>query len=55
MKPSIAPQQIIDSIEGNIASFAKWDDEFVWTGVYDLQEKYLKEYLTKAGYDYEQG
>lgn len=52
-KPSLAPQKLIDSIQSNTASFAEWDNDYLWTGVYDLQETYLREYLTKAGYDYD--
>ncbi len=52
-KPSVAPQELIDSIQKNTASFAKWDEDYLWAGVYDLQERYLREYLAKAGYDYD--
>jgi|SRR3989338_673102 len=53
-KPSLVPQELIDIIQKNIASFANWDENYVWTGVYDLQEEYIKEYLTKVGYEYDQ-
>ena len=52
-KPSVAPQELIDGIQRNTASFAEWDEKYLWTGVYDLQENYLRKYLTKAGYDYD--
>ena len=54
-KPSLVPQELIDSIQSNTVSFAEWDENYLWTGVYDLQEKYLREYLAKAEYDYDDG
>lgn len=54
-KPSLAPQELIDSIQSNTAPFAKWDENYLWTGVYDLQEKYIRENLTKGWYDYDDG
>lgn len=54
-KPSLVPQGLIDSIQMTTASFAKWDENYLWTGVYDLQEKYVRDYLAKLGYDYESG
>jgi hypothetical protein len=54
-KKSLVPQELIDSIQKNIPSFAAWDENYLWTGVYDLQENYLKEYLARAGYDYDDG
>ena len=54
-RPSLAPQQIIDGIQENIASFAKWEEDYLFTGVYDLQEKHVREYLRNKGYDYDKG
>lgn len=54
-KPSLVPQELIDSIQRNTASFAKWDENYLWTGVYDLQEKYIRDYMAKVGYDYDDG
>ena len=54
-KPSLVPQELIDSVQRNTASFAKWDENYLWTGIYDLQENYIREYLIKAGYDYDDG
>src|SRR3989338_6141737 len=48
LKPSLVPQKLIDSIQENTASFGSWDENYLWTGVYDLQEKYIREYLTKV-------
>ena len=36
---SLAPAVLIESIQKNISSFAQWDNEYVFTGVYDLQER----------------
>ena len=54
-KPSLVPQSLIDSIQKNINSFAEWDESYVWTGVYDLQEKYVRQDLEKWDYDYDKG
>lgn len=52
---SLAPATLIDCIQKNTSSFAEWDENHLWTGVYDLQENYVREYLTKLGYDYDYG
>lgn len=54
-KPSLAPQKLIDGIQENITDFAKWEEEYLFTGVYDLQEKHVREYLANKGYDYDKG
>lgn len=54
-KPSLAPQNLIDSIRDRIDDFAKWEEEYLFTGVYDLQEKHVREYLRNKGYDYDEG
>lgn len=52
---SLAPAKLIESISKNIPTFAEWDEEYVFTGVYDLQDKFLRKDLEKWGYDYEKG
>lgn len=52
---SLAPQKLIDAIQQSIAALGEWDEDYVFTGVYDLQERYLREDLKKWGYDYETG
>lgn len=52
---SLAPAELIDSILKNIAYFASWDEDYVFTGVYDLQEKFLRKDLEKFGYEYDEG
>ncbi|HII14986.1 MAG TPA: hypothetical protein HA362_01625 [Nanoarchaeota archaeon] len=54
-KPSLVPQKLIDSIQDKIDDFAKWEQEYLFTGVYDLQEKHVREYLRNKGYDYDRG
>lgn len=54
-KPSLRPQSLIDSIQKHIYSFGQWDDNYLWTGVDDLQEKYVRKDLLEWGYDYEKG
>ncbi len=44
---SLAPAELIESIEKIIPLFSKWDKEYVFTGVYDLQEKFLRKDLEK--------
>jgi len=55
MMHNTSPQTLIESIQKNIVPFAAWDEDYIWTGVYDLQEHYLRDYLEKAGYAYEEG
>ena len=52
---SLAPAALIESIGKNISSFAQWENEYVFTGIYDLQDKFLRKDLEKWGYDYEKG
>lgn len=52
---SLAPAELIESIQKNISIFAEWDNDYVFTGVYDLQEKYIGKDLEKWGFDYEKG
>ncbi len=54
-KPSLVPQQLIDSIQKNTAAFSTWEENYVWTGVCDLQESYVRKDLEKWGYDYDKG
>lgn len=55
MRPSIAPQKIIDAIQKGIGEFSEWSDDYIFSGMHDLQEKFIKEELAKWGLDYEQG
>ena len=52
---SLAPALLIESIGKNLSLFSEWDDDYVWTGVYDLQEKFLRKDLERWGYDYDKG
>lgn len=52
---SLAPAALIDSIQKNMQSFGEWDKDYLFTGVYDLQEKYLRKDLEKFGLDYDKG
>jgi len=46
---------LIDAIQKNINSFAEWDKDYLFTGVYDLQEKYIRKDLKHFGFDYDKG
>jgi len=52
---SLAPAKIPECICNNISSITNWDKEYIFTEVYDLQEKFIKKDLKKRGYDYEKG
>ena len=52
---SLAPAKLIDSIQKNIQPFGEWDKDYLFTGVYDLQEKYVRKDLEKWGFDYGKG
>lgn len=55
LKPSVVPQNLINNILETIGPFSLWAEEYLWTGVYDLQESSLRKELEKWGFDYEQG
>ncbi len=55
MPKSLAPAALIESIENNISSFAQWDTDYVYTGVDDLQEHFVRKDLQHWGYDYDKG
>ena len=52
---SLAPAKLIDSIQKNVSFFAQWDDDYVFTGVYDLQEKFIRKDLENFGFDFNKG
>ena len=47
--------QLVESIQKNTVSFADWEENYLFTGVYDLQEKYLRNYLKQKGFEYDNG
>jgi hypothetical protein len=53
--PSIAQDTIILAIRHAIEPLGTWSEKYVITGVYDLQEKYIRKDLEKWGFDYDQG
>ena len=52
---SLAPIKLIESIQKNINSYAEWDEDYLFTGVYDLQEKDIRNYLKQEGFEYDEG
>ncbi len=52
---TLAPLTLIGSIQKNISSFGEWDEDYLFTGVYDLTESYLREHLKKLRYEYDEG
>lgn len=52
---NFAPIELIETIIKNIANFGVWDKNYLYTTIYDLQEKYLRGYLEKIGFDYDKG
>ena len=52
---SLAPAALIESVGKNISPFAEWDEDYVFTGVYDLQDKFLAKDFERWGYDYDKG
>ena len=52
---SLKPMELIESIHKNIGIFTKWDNDYLYNTVYDLQEKYLRIDLEKMGFDYDKG
>lgn len=54
-KPMVKPAELIESIQNNISAFGKWDEKYLYSTVYDLQEEYLRKDLQKWGFDYDKG
>lgn len=52
---ALAPATLINSIKKNASPFGEWDEEYLFSGVYDLQEKYLRKDLEKWGLNYDKG
>ncbi len=52
MKPTLAAAQAIAEIRKNILGIADWDSQYLFDGVYDLREEYLKKYLSEFGLDF---
>jgi|SRR3989338_1689639 len=52
---SLAPLAIIEAVQAALPPFGEWDEEYLFTGVYDLQEKYVRKDLEKWGLDYDAG
>lgn len=52
---SLAPAALIESIQKNISGFSEWDKEYLFTGVYDLKESDIRQYLKKLKFDYDGG
>lgn len=52
---SLAPAVLIESIGKNLSLFSEWDEDYVYTGVDDLQEKFLRKDLERWRLDYDKG
>ena len=52
---SLAPAKLIEVIHRNMQPFGEWDEDYLFTGVYDLQEKYVRKDLEKWGFDFDRG
>ncbi len=52
---TLAPLRIFESIDKDIIPLDQWDEDHIFTGVYDLQEKFLRKDLEKWGYEYDKG
>lgn len=55
MNPTLAAAQAIEEIQKSMAGIADWDSQYLFDGIYDVQEEYLKKYLAKTGLDFEKG
>jgi len=55
IKPSVIPLDVINSIQEKIARFGLWGKDYAYTGVYDLQEGYVRQELKRLGFDYDRG
>ena len=55
MRPSLAPQKIIDSIQKEIGQISEWPEDYIFNGISDLRKKSIEEELNKLGMKDEQG
>ncbi len=53
-KPSLRPIDIIGQIQKSISSFGVWYEDYIYTGVDDLQEQHIRKQVAKWGYDYDE-
>lgn len=54
-KPSLTPADLTSLIQKQIGLFGQWDEQYLYTGIYDLSEEYITKYLKDAGFEYEKG
>ena len=47
MPKSLASGTLIESVQTTISLFGKWDKDYMFIAVYDLQEKFLKKDMEK--------
>ncbi len=55
MRPSLAQIEVISAIQKAISGLGSWEEEYMFIGVYDLQEEYVREELEKFGFEWEKG
>lgn len=54
-RPATKSTEIINAIQESIKPFGSWHQDYMYTTVYDLQEKYVRKDLEKLGFDYDKG
>ena len=54
-KPATKPEELIQTIQETITQFSDWNNEYVYTTIYDLKEQDINKYLTDCGFQYEKG
>lgn len=54
-KPMVKPIELIEKIQATILQFGKWDEQYIYTGTYDLQKEYVRRDLEKMGFKYDKG
>ena len=52
-KPQHVPTKIIEEIHRVIEPFGKFSEQYLFNGIYDVQEEYLKKFLAKQGFEWE--
>ena len=55
MKGTILKYALQNAVQRNMQSFGEWDKDYLFTGVYDLQEQYIRKDLENLGFDYDKG
>ncbi len=52
---NVKPTDLIGTVHEHLPAHGRFAEEYVYSGVYDLQEEYVRKELKDWGYDYDAG